>query len=101
MMVPKITPSNQICHEVKIFVILKRVKHIDQKRVFQLSQQLFFIHDRIHRLFLNDPTLRHFFHSISCFEFFALYLPDFAEATLADHRVELEMGLVDGYKNIN
>lgn len=63
--------------------------------MFELSEQLAFIHDGVHRTLRNDPRLMHFLHRVELLGFLELDLPDLPKAPLPDYVVELEAVLIN------
>ena len=47
-MVPEISSVAIIHNQVKSLLVLESKYHIDQKRMFQLFKESFFVHDRVH-----------------------------------------------------
>lgn len=84
-MIPQVSSTQIIHHQIKIIPILKSLAHINQKRVLKLRQQNPFIHDRINTLFSNNKWFRHFLHSVQFPILLTLNLPDLPKPSLPDH----------------
>ena len=76
---------------------MKLVSERPGLRVFELGEELAFVHDGVDGALGDDAGLEHLFHGEELAGFLVFYFPDLAEAALADDVVELEDVLVDGW----
>lgn len=110
MMVTKIAASDQIGNQIQIFVVLKRIEHVDEEGVLQLAEQLLLINDGLNTFLVHNSCLWHLFHGVSWLKFSAFNFPYLlenksqsfhlltypAESSLSDNVVELEVTFVNG-----
>ena len=67
-------------------------------RVAELSEELFFVHDRVDAALADDAGLGHLLHGEQFALFALLDLPHLAEAATTNHILEVEVVLVNGCK---
>ena len=96
VMIPQISTSNQVGDQVQVLIVLEGIKHVDEERMIELTEQFAFVHDAVHALLLHDDALRHLFDGILSLELLALHLPNLTEASFANHTDEFKVAFVDG-----
>lgn len=66
----------------------------------ELGKELLFVHNRVDGALGDDSALVHFLHGEELLLFLLFNLPDLAKAAPANHVVEHEVTLVNGYSKI-
>lgn len=94
-MVPQIPTHQQIHNQVQFLPILKSIGHINQEGMLQLRQQFPLIQHRMYTLLGNNLGLIHFLHRVQLASSLHDDTPHFAEPSLPDHVIELEMATAD------
>ena len=94
--VTEVSAREQVHHQIQILAILEGVVHVDDEGILEHGENLAFVHDRFDAALGDDSCLGHLFHSVAHFNFFAVYLPHLAKASLANAVVVAKVVLRDG-----
>ena len=94
-MVSQVTSSHQVNDKVQVLPIVECIVHVDEERVVELAQELFFIDYRVNTPLGDDSCLKHLLHCKELLCFLLLYFPDLAKASTAYHVQKREVILAN------
>ena len=94
--VAEVSAGEEVHDKVEVLLVLEGEAHVDEVGVFELGEELAFVHDGVDGALGDDAGLAHFLHGVELLGFLLFDLPDLAEAAAPDDVVEEEVVLGDG-----